>query len=44
VQLSASDLVGVAVDLDEQSRLLVRDDAGVTHVVDVGDVVHLRAQ
>ena len=43
VQLSASDIVGVAVDLDEKSRLLVRDDAGVTHVVDVGDVVHLRA-
>lgn len=44
VQLSASDLVGIAVNLDDKSRLLVRDDAGVTHVVDVGDVVHLRAQ
>jgi len=43
VELGASDLVGVAVDLDQESRLLVRDDAGVTHVVDVGDVVHLRA-
>jgi len=35
-------LVGVADDLDESSRLIVTDDAGVRHAVDVGDVVHLR--
>jgi BirA family biotin operon repressor/biotin-[acetyl-CoA-carboxylase] ligase len=37
------DIVGVAVDLDELSRLVVRDDAGTSHVIEVGDVVHLRA-
>jgi BirA family biotin operon repressor/biotin-[acetyl-CoA-carboxylase] ligase len=36
-------IVGVAVDLDELSRLVVRDDAGTSHVIEVGDVVHLRA-
>jgi BirA family biotin operon repressor/biotin-[acetyl-CoA-carboxylase] ligase len=37
-------LVGTATDLDELSRLMVVDDAGRRHVIDVGDVVHLRAQ
>jgi BirA family biotin operon repressor/biotin-[acetyl-CoA-carboxylase] ligase len=36
-------LVGIADDLDDASRLVVTDDAGDRHVVDVGDVVHLRA-
>ena len=35
-------LEGVASDLDAHGRLLVTDDAGVTHTVAVGDVVHLR--
>ena len=35
-------LEGVASDLDPEGRLLVRDDAGVTHTVSVGDVIHLR--
>jgi len=37
-------LVGDAIDLDDASRLIVQDDEGVRHVIDVGDVVHLRAQ
>ena len=40
---AGDDIVGVAVDLDELSRLIVRDDAGTSHVIEVGDVVHLRA-
>ena len=35
-------LEGLASDLDAEGRLLVRDDAGNTHTVSVGDVVHLR--
>ena len=37
-------IVGVAVDLDEASRLVVVDDGAVRHVIDVGDVIHLRPQ
>ena len=44
VELRAGEfLVGVAKDLDGASRLVVVDDAGRRHVIDVGDVVHLRA-
>ena len=35
-------LEGIASDLDAEGRLLVADDAGLTHTVSVGDVVHLR--
>ena len=35
-------LEGRAGDLDAEGRLLVTDDAGATHTVAVGDVVHLR--
>jgi BirA family biotin operon repressor/biotin-[acetyl-CoA-carboxylase] ligase len=45
VELRAGEqLIGTAVDVDDASRLVVQDDAGVTHVIDVGDVIHLRAQ
>jgi BirA family biotin operon repressor/biotin-[acetyl-CoA-carboxylase] ligase len=45
VELRAGEfVVGVANDLDDQSRLVVVDEAGRRHVIDVGDVVHLRAQ
>jgi len=45
VELRAGEfLVGVADDLDEKSRLVVVDDNGQRHVIDVGDVVHLRTQ
>jgi BirA family biotin operon repressor/biotin-[acetyl-CoA-carboxylase] ligase len=37
-------LVGMAEDLDVQSRLIVRADDGRHHVIDVGDVVHLRSE
>lgn len=35
-------LEGVASDLDAEGRLLVCDDAGITHTASVGDVVHVR--
>lgn len=37
-------VVGVAEDLDSDGRLLVRSDDQQMHVIDVGDVVHLRAR
>ena len=37
-------LVGLAEDVDASSRLVVRDDDGALHVIDVGDVIHLRAE
>lgn len=37
-------LVGLARDVDASSRLEVCDDEGVTHVIDVGDVIHLRTE
>ncbi len=36
-------LAGTAVDLDADGRIVVRSDDDVRHVLDVGDVVHLRA-
>ena len=42
VELPAGELLGVAVDVDVAGRLVVRDDRGAEHRVDVGDVVHLR--
>jgi BirA family transcriptional regulator, biotin operon repressor / biotin---[acetyl-CoA-carboxylase] ligase len=36
------EVVGVAVDVDREGRLVITDDAGGTTVHDVGDVVHLR--
>ena len=45
VELRAGETItGRAVDLDESSRLVVLDDAAVRHVIDVGDVIHLRPQ
>jgi BirA family biotin operon repressor/biotin-[acetyl-CoA-carboxylase] ligase len=37
-------VVGVAEDVDGAGRLLVRSDDMQLHVIDVGDVVHLRAR
>ena len=39
---AATVLVGHAVDVDSDGRLLVRDDRGTEHAVSAGDVVHLR--
>ena len=45
VELQAgATLVGMAHDVDDESRLIVVGDDGVRHVIDVGDVVHLRAR
>jgi BirA family biotin operon repressor/biotin-[acetyl-CoA-carboxylase] ligase len=42
VSLSESRLFGVAEDLDQEGRLLVRDKGGRIHQITVGDVVHCR--
>ena len=42
VELPSGELLGVAVDVDDAGRLAVRDEQGVLHRVDVGDVVHVR--
>ncbi len=36
------DIVGRAVDVEPDGRLIVLDDCAMTHRVDVGDVTHLR--
>ncbi len=35
-------LDGIAEDVDERGRLVLRDDEGRTHRLDVGDIVHAR--
>jgi len=42
VEMPAGEVVGVALDVTQSGRLVVRDDAGTTHRVDVADVTHLR--
>lgn len=42
VDLGATDLIGLAVDLDDAGRLVVQPDTGPDRVVAAGDVVHLR--
>jgi BirA family biotin operon repressor/biotin-[acetyl-CoA-carboxylase] ligase len=42
VQRAEGDVFGRAVDLDADGRLVVLDDCGLSHHIDVGDVVHLR--
>jgi BirA family biotin operon repressor/biotin-[acetyl-CoA-carboxylase] ligase len=44
VELPEGELLGVAADLAVDGRLVVVDDAGTTHRLAVGDVVHLRVQ
>lgn len=39
---AAADLVGRAVAIDDDGRLVVLDDCAITHHLDVGDVVHVR--
>jgi BirA family transcriptional regulator, biotin operon repressor / biotin---[acetyl-CoA-carboxylase] ligase len=36
-------LDGRAVDVDDHGRLIVDDERGTTHVLDVGDVIHVRS-
>lgn len=42
VELPESAIVGRALDVLPDGRLVVLDDCGITHRVDTGDVVHLR--
>jgi BirA family biotin operon repressor/biotin-[acetyl-CoA-carboxylase] ligase len=35
-------LVGTAVDVEADGRLVVLDECAITHRLDAGDVVHLR--
>jgi BirA family biotin operon repressor/biotin-[acetyl-CoA-carboxylase] ligase len=42
VELPDGELLGVATELAIDGRLVVVDDAGRTHSLGVGDVVHLR--
>ncbi len=39
---TSGDIVGRAVDVERDGRLIVLDDCAMTHRVDVGDVTHLR--
>ena len=38
-----TDIVGRALDVERDGRLVVLDECGVTHRIDTADVVHLRA-
>jgi BirA family biotin operon repressor/biotin-[acetyl-CoA-carboxylase] ligase len=42
VQVPGGRIDGRAVDIDGDGRLLVIDSCGLTHRLDVGDVVHVR--
>lgn len=42
VELAGSEVVGRALDVLPDGRLVVLDDCGITHRFDTGDVVHLR--
>jgi BirA family biotin operon repressor/biotin-[acetyl-CoA-carboxylase] ligase len=42
VELSGSAVVGRALDVLADGRLVVLDECGITHRIDTGDVVHLR--
>ena len=42
IELPADELVGRAVDVEPDGRLVVVDECAITHRVSVGDVVHLR--
>lgn len=42
VEMHDSVIVGSASDVDADGRLVVSDEQGRSHVIDVGDVVHLR--
>jgi BirA family biotin operon repressor/biotin-[acetyl-CoA-carboxylase] ligase len=43
VELPDAELVGTAVDVESDGRLVVVDECAISHRIDVGDVVHLRA-
>jgi BirA family biotin operon repressor/biotin-[acetyl-CoA-carboxylase] ligase len=42
IERPAGDLVGTAIDVDGDGRLVVLDECAISHRIDVGDVTHLR--
>jgi hypothetical protein len=40
---SGEDIIGRAMSVELDGRLIVLDDCAVTHRIDTADVVHLRA-
>ena len=42
VERPADTIVGTAIDVEADGRLVVLDECAITHRLDVGDVVHLR--
>ena len=42
IELTGRSLDGTATDVDPDGRLVVVDGCGITHRVDVGDVIHVR--
>ena len=42
VELPDGEVVGRAIDVEPDGRLVVIDECGITHRFSVGDVVHLR--
>jgi BirA family biotin operon repressor/biotin-[acetyl-CoA-carboxylase] ligase len=42
IELTDGTLAGTALDVETDGRLVVLDHCGVTHRIDVGDVIHLR--
>jgi BirA family biotin operon repressor/biotin-[acetyl-CoA-carboxylase] ligase len=42
IELTDGTVAGTALDVERDGRLVVLDRCGVTHRIDVGDVVHLR--
>lgn len=42
IELTDRTIAGTALDVEPDGRLVVLDNCGVTHRVDVGDVIHLR--
>jgi BirA family biotin operon repressor/biotin-[acetyl-CoA-carboxylase] ligase len=42
VELPDGEIVGTAIDIEPDGRLIVLDDCALTHRVTVGDVIHLR--
>ncbi len=43
VDLPSGSLSGTAVDVERDGRLVVVDECAISHRIDVGDIVHLRA-
>ena len=43
VELPVGEIVGTAIDVEPDGRLIVIDECAISHRVDVGDVIHLRS-